>query len=189
MITRLIRQSGAVQINKSHVLLLLVYLLTGCSTTGGLADVKELAGKEPVVFGRIRIIEDGQPKDWGDGGGFQVHIIPDAGPESIPYGYYLTGDGSFYWNLPPGGYMITEFSDRSWKALWGVFPVGRGILARFVIPEAMAPIYIGTLTIRSEAGRHTIGVEDDYDQALQRLKQQFPEVKGPVSKRLMQLEL
>ena len=63
----------------------------------------------------------------------------------------------------------------------------RSILARFVVPEASAPIYIGTLTIREEAGRYTMRVEDHYDQALQRLKGRFPEISGPVTKRLMEL--
>ena len=188
MTTRLIRESGAVQINKSWFVLFLVYLLTSCATVR-LADVEELSGDKPVVFGRIKVIEGGQLEDWGVGGGFLVHIIPDAGPELIPYEYYLREGGSFYWNLPPGGYMITEFSQRRWKAWKGIYRERRGILARFVIPEATSPIYIGTLTIRSEAGRYTMVVEDEYDLALQRLKQQFPEVRGPVAKRLMRLEL
>ncbi len=185
MTKRLFRES---QINKSCVLFLLLYLLTSCVPVR-LADVKELSGDKPVVFGRIKVIEEGQPEDWGVGGGFLVHIIPDAGPEPIPYEYFLTGDGSFYWNLPPGGYLITEFSQRRWKAWKGFHRVRRGLLARFVIPEATSPIYIGTLTIRSAAGRYTMSIEDEYDQALQRLKQQFPEVKEPVAKRLMRLEL
>ena len=193
MTTRLIRESGAVQINKSWFVLFLVYLLTSCAVVR-LEDVKELPGKERVVFGRIKVIEEGQPKDWGVGGGFLVHIIPDAGPEPIPYGYYLTGNGSFYWDLPAGDYIITEFERpvSDWTPGFGYLghkSVRRGILARFVIPEAMSPIYVGTLTIRSEAGRYTMVVEDEYDLALQRLKQQFPEVRGPVAKRLMRLEL
>ena len=187
MTTRLIRESGAVQINKSWFVLFLVYLLTSCAVVR-LEDVKELPGKEPVVFGRIKVTENGQPIEYGMWRTFRVVIIPDAGPEPMPYIYNLTGDGSFYWNLSPDGYMITEFD---WHRGFWDRKTGRrrGILARFVIPEAMSPIYIGTLTIRLEEDHFTMDVEDEYDQAFQRLKQQFPEVKGPVAKRLMQLEL
>ncbi|MHC4278010.1 MAG: hypothetical protein ACYSTI_11920, partial [Planctomycetota bacterium] len=66
--------------------------------------------------------------------------------------------------------------------------VRRVIFARFIIPEAPAPIYIGTLTIREEEGRYTINVEDEYEQAFQRLIERVPEVTGPATKRLMQLK-
>ena len=200
MTTRLVQESRAVQINKSCVLFFLVYLLTSC-VPGRLADVKELPGKGAVVFGRVKVIKEGQPIDWGQGGGsfytgqgwgftagFRVHIIPDAGPEPTPYRSYLRGDGSFYWHLPPGGYTITDFQWRSAGFSEDRY-VSRGIFARFIIAELTSPIYIGTLTIRSWGGRYRMGVEDEYDQALQRLKQRFPEVKGPAAKRLMQLEL
>ncbi len=188
MTKRLIRVSMAVHIKKSCTLLFLVYLLTSCVPVR-ISDVKELPGEEPVVFGHIKVIEEGQPKDWGVGGGFRVHIIPDAGPEPIPYEYFLAGDGSFYWSLPPGGYMITEFLRLRWKVWRGIHPERRNILARFVIPEATSPVYIGTLTIRSASGRYTMVVEDEYDQALKRMKQRFPQVRGPVAKCLMRLEL
>ena len=181
------------QINKLYFFLLLVYLLTSCVAVMR-SDIEALPGKEPVVFGRVKVIENGQPMDWGGGGRFAVVIIPDAGPEPIPYGYPLIGDGSFYWHLPRGEYIITEFARavRDWTLGAGIFGsrlVRRGILARFVIPEALSSIYIGTLIIRSEAGRYTMSIEDEYDEALQRFKQRFPEVKGPVAKRLMQWEL
>ncbi len=174
-------------------LLLLALLLTSCAVNplryvNPLSDLEELPGKGRVVFGRIKVTENGQPVEYGAWRSFIVIIIPDAGPEPTPYIYNLTGDGSFYWNLPPDGYMITEFNWH--RGFWDP-KTGRrrSILARFVIPEAKSPIYTGTLTIRLEADHYTMDVEDEYDLALQRLKQQFPEVKGPVAKRLMQLEL
>lgn len=187
MTTRLIREGGAVRINKLCVLLFLVYLLTTSCTTVRLADVEKPPGDKPVVFGRIKVIEEGQPVDWDRRlPRFGVHIISDAGPQPIPYSYRLTEDGSFFWSFPPGGYLITEFSQL--VGFWKMRVERRGILARFVVPEAPGPIYIGTLTIREESeGRYAIRIEDEYDQALQRLKQRFPEVSGPAAKRLMEL--
>ncbi len=164
MTRKLIRDN---RINKSWVLLFLVYLLTSCATGVRLANVEELSGNKPVVFGRIKGINRGY-----------IYIISDAGPEPISYKYFLTGDGSFFWQLPSGGYVITDFEYRI---------VRKGILARFVVPEAMSPIYIGTLIIHLKAGHYTIDVEDEYMYALPRLKERFPEVSGPVTKRLMEL--
>lgn len=63
---------------------------------GNLADVRDLPGKEPIVFGRVKLIERGQPEE-SFGSSFAVHIIPDAPPEPIPtYVYVVKKDGSFY---------------------------------------------------------------------------------------------
>ena len=192
MTMRLIRESGVVRINKSFPLLLLALLLTSCAARPllkDLNDIEAVPAKEALVFGRVKVFDEGQPLDlgfhfWGGYVPFDIHIISDAGPEPTPYTYTPSGDGSFYWDLAAGGYTITSF--------WGVFRWGevtrRGIFARFVIPEETPLVYIGTLTIRKEEDHFTMGIEDEYDQALQWFKQRFPEVKGSVAKRLMQLE-
>ncbi len=182
----------SVKIAKPYFLLIIMLLLTNCfpSPYVKLADVKELPGNEPVIFGRINVIEkDKQKWGWGECI-FRVYIISDAVPEPIPYTYCLPDDGFFYWHIPPGDYMITH--------LWARFPrikksfrrqpgVKRGILARFVVPEASALIYIGTLIIKQEGDRYKMHVEDHYDQELQRLKEQFTEISSPVVKHLMEL--
>ncbi len=179
---------------KRYHILILALLLTSCGPSGRvgyLYDIKTPPGREAIVFGRVKVVEKGEPLDWGFKWSrwwyFHIHILADAGPEPIPYSYSLNGDGSFYWTLPAGGYTITDF----W---WLSRPTGvmrivrRVIFARFIVPEAPAPIYIGTLAIREEEGRYTIHVEDEYKQAFQRLKEKVPEVTEPVTKRLMQLK-
>jgi len=172
-----------------HILILALLLTSGCPSGAVVYfhDIETPPGREPIVFGRVKVVEKGEPLNWGFKWTrwwyFNIHILADAGPEPSPYIYSLNGDGSFYWTLPAGGYTITNF----WW-LSGATKVRRVIFARFVVPEAPAPIYIGTLTIREEEGRYTIHVEDEYEQAFQRLKEKVPEVTGPVTKRLMQLK-
>jgi hypothetical protein len=177
----------SVQIAKPSFLLIIMLLLTSCSHYVRLADVKELPGNKPVVFGRINVIEKDQPKYVWQHCGFLAYIILDAVPEPIPYKYCLTEDGSFYWDMPPGDYMITHLWAR-WprirKSFLGQQGVKRGILASFVVPEASALIYIGTLIIKQEGDRYKMHVEDHYDQDLQK---QFTEISSPVAKHLMEL--
>jgi hypothetical protein len=164
-------------------------LLTSCSPYVRLADVKELPDNKPVIFGRINVIEkDHSKSSWGFCGR-RIHIISDGVPELVPYSYCLTEEGSFYWNISPGGYMITHLSARNpiRKSFFGQVWGERGILARFVVPEASALIYIGTLIIKQEGDRYKMLVEDHYDQDLQRLKEHFTEISSPVAKSLMEL--
>ncbi len=178
---------------KQYYILILALLLTSCSPYTGLVrltDTEVPPGREALVFGRVKVVVEGEPPEWGSwrGGRFIITILPEANPERAPYSYELDGDGSFYWTLPAGGYTITDFLYRYSVNLLTDRNVRRVIFARFIIPEAPAPIYIGTLTIREEEGRYTIHVEDEYEQAFQRLKERVPEVTGPATKRLMQLK-
>jgi len=179
-----------------HILILALLLISCASPLGHSVrlydyDIETVPGQEALVFGRVKVIEKGEPLDWGfwKDRTSSITILPESNPERAPYSYELDGDGSFYWPLPAGGYTITDFQTWYYR---GVFRadrlVRRVIFARFIIPEAPAPIYIGTLTIREEEGRYTIHVEDEYEQAFQRLKERVPEVTGPVTKRLMQLK-
>jgi len=177
---------------KQHYILILALLLTSCARYTGLVrltDTEAPLGREAIVFGRVKVVEEGEPRDWNwRGGRFIITILPEANPERAPYSYQLDGDGSFYWTLPAGGYTITDFQYLYSVNIFTDRHVRRVIFARFIIPEAPAPIYIGTLTIREEEGRYTIHVEDEYEPAFQRLKERVPEVTGPVTKRLMQLK-
>lgn len=183
----------SVQIAKPYVLPIIMLLLTACSPHKfRLADLKEMPGNKPIVFGRIKVIEKDHSKwvQWSRQNCVRnVSIISDSVPEQDPYYYCLTENGSFYWNIPPGGYMITLLNARNpiqksfFDQAWGQ----RGILARFVVPEASELIYIGTLIIKQEGDRYKMHVKDHYHQDLQRLKEQFTEISSPVAKHLMEL--
>ncbi len=178
---------------KQHYILILALLLTSCVSLGHIVklhDIETVPGQEALVFGRVKVVENGESLDWSSSifafSVFSIHILPEAGPEPVSYFYYVKEDGSFYWPLSAGGYTITDFNWTDWSKYDG--SAQRVIFARFVVPEENPLIYIGTLTIHSEAGRYTMGIEDEYDQALKRLKQRFPEIRGPVTNRLMQLK-
>ena len=178
---------------KQYHILILALLLTSCVSLGHIVrlyDIETVPGQEALVFGRVKVVENGESLNWSSSffrtSSFSIHILPEAGPEPVSYFYYVKEDGSFYWPLSAGGYTITDFKWAEYRKYDE--SAQRVIFARFVVPEENPLIYIGTLTIHAEAGRYTMGIEDEYDQALKRLKQRFPEIRGPVTKRLMQLK-
>ncbi len=179
---------------KRYQILILSLLLTSCVSLGHIVklyDIETVPGQEALVFGRVKVVENGESlEEWDSSlfsvSSFAIHILPEASPEPISYFYYLGEDGSFYWPLSAGGYTITDFN---WTVFTGVIRSDqRVIFAQFVVPEETPLVYIGTLIIHLEEGRHTMGIEDEYDQALQVVKQRFPEIRGPVTKRLMELK-
>ena len=107
-----------------------------------------------------------------------VHILPDAG--ATPVSYIVTGDGSFYWHLPSGGYTITGFE---WHTLgW----VRRGhIFAHFTVPAQTSLVYVGSLVIYP--GEHTVRIHNKYNQARNNLRNTFPTIKGETTKSVMHL--
>ena len=179
---------------KQYHILILALLLTSCASPFGhmvrLYEIETVPGQEALVFGRVKVVENGESLNWSfsffRASSFTIHILPEAGPEPVSYFYYVKEDGSFYWPLSAGGYTITDFN---WTVFTGIIGSDqRVIFAQFVVPEETPLVYIGTLTIHFEQGRYTMGVEDEYDQALEVVKQRFPEARGPVTKRLMQLK-
>lgn len=166
--------------SKRYFLFVLTLLLTSCASPIALSDMKTLPQGEALIFGRMKVIEFGvRTEGWGS----RLHILPDA--DSEPVRHVLTGDGSFYWHLPPGGYTITDFQMRRG------FPVIislRPIFAQFMVPEATSLVYIGTLTINLPSGLVPMRIEDEYGQASQRLKSKFPKIQGEATKSLMHLE-
>ena len=177
---------------KSCLILGLAVLLTNCAAPLALSDLKAVPQGEAVVFGRVEVIWEGKPIVWPETGFrffvqgppsiFQIFILPDSASEEIHY--VLSGDGSFYWHLPPGGYTVTGFQRG---ASGGGFYRGR-IFALFTVPQEQSVVYLGTLTLDFFGKGDQMRVKDEYDQALQGVKSKFPELGSKAAKNLMQLE-
>jgi hypothetical protein len=111
-----------------------------------------------------------------------LFVLPP--PDAEPIGYTLTGDGLFYWHLPPGDYTIT---DMIWNLPSSFTFRRRRLVPHFVIPEDDRLVYIGTLMVIID-GRYVMRIKDEYPQALKSLKSKFPEIRGEATKRLMHVE-
>ena len=84
------------------------FIALGCLNV--LHDV-ETPGERPVVFGRIVAVVDGRRLshfDFWKGEAFRLMILPDD--SQTAFTYTPDEDGSFCWELPPGGYTFTAWS-------------------------------------------------------------------------------
>lgn len=166
---------------KQSLILALGLLLAGCAETIAISKETSPAPGKTIVLGRVKVVSEGEPIRWLLPS-FAIHILPDAGSELIRYG--LTGDGLFLWQLPPGSYTITGFE---WHRIGWVATRRRHIFARFTVLEDEAIVYTGILVIRIEGERYSMAIDDEYDPAVDRLKEEFPAIKGEIRRRLMQL--
>jgi len=170
---------------------LLVFLVSCASSAIDVSSQKIPPIKEAIVFGRIKVIEDGTPITWPSSalqrgfsrrGVFTIFLVPEIGSKAVAHD--LTGDGSFYWYLPKGRYHITGFE---WKI--ATFTTGGRIPARFEVPGGQSLLYLGTLTIAIHGGSYAFRVDNECQQALQNLRSKFPEIKGTPVENLLQLEV
>jgi hypothetical protein len=156
----------------------LALILIGCvSSPIDLSDTKIIPANEVVVFGRVKVMDKDKPREYTllKVGEFQVYVLPDGA--SIAVNYALKGDGSFYWHLPPGTHIIVGFKSA--------YVTGR-IWAQFLVPKDASAVYIGTLEVNFD--RMTLRVEDDFERSLEKLKNEFPQIKGEILKNLMHIE-
>lgn len=177
-------------VKESFVLILVpVLFLVGCASSPiNLSDTKALMQNEAIVFGRVEVIDEGKVRKWGAGevfwlGNFKIFIMQANSSDTIEYA--LTGDGSFYWHLLPGRYIIAGFEGPG----YGGFGRRSGrIYAQFTVPKERLVIYVGKLTINFARGRYNVRITDDYSEALPQLIKKFPEIRGEADRNLMQLE-
>ena len=172
---------------------ILVLSATGCALfepppTIEVLNVASIPEGEGIVFGRVKVNDEGALIDWGKlysyskYGSFTVVVAQEHGSEH--WRHRLSEDGSFYWHLPPGSYSILAFNYFSpERELITIRP----IVARFSIFKSKKLAYIGTLAITFIENGHSIRIEDEYEEALDELPYKFRAMK-PVPKHIMSLE-
>ncbi len=140
------------------------------------------------MFGRVNVIYKGEQKVWKGirpYTPFQILVLPANTKEA--YSYALLDDGSFYWHLPTGSYAISGFQ---WTAAGGGGTKSGRIFAEFVVRENEHLIYIGKLTLDFDGKYHyAMRIEDDYERAIENLKNKFPEMKYEPVRNLMKWEV
>jgi hypothetical protein len=141
------------------------------------------------AFGRIEYLEDGKETAWNAseffGDSLVLYVRPVGGGELK--NMVMEGDGTFYWLLPAGEYVIVGY--RMTRRRFGSNPVTSDrLMTTFSVPQAGQAFYIGDLRIETVKSRSRIRVVDRYDAALKRAD---PRIAGPrfgAVKALMRLE-
>jgi hypothetical protein len=167
--------------------------VVGPLLVAGCADLKSLAPGKPchpglaeaLVFGKIVIVENGRtivpynlwttrtvPILYRAQTRKQVAAVPQVQP-----------DGSFYWLLPRGTYVIEEIQ----------FGYSLTPHIAFQVPATGQAFYLGNLTIAAETSwflrkncaNSQVSVRDEFDQARGELPTRIPNVPAAPEKKLM----
>jgi hypothetical protein len=170
---------------RSSIVTLLVQLtlslwLLGCAEQ----PVREASGPTEAgygeAFGRIEYREDGKETAWdtsgflGDSLMLFVRAVGTEEVQKVP----LQGDGTFYWRLRPGEYVIVGF--RIVRRGWGHNPRRTArLMTTFSVPHAGQAFYIGDLRIVTQKNRSRFDVVDRWEGS----------AKPGAAKALMRLEL
>jgi hypothetical protein len=149
----------------------------------------EISEDEAVVFGRLVLVEDGV-----DTAPYRRYDEPIFGllhvdSEKRVRGGAVEPDGSFYWIIPKGTYLVESVNYTKYQ----VFPQ-----AAFQIPEGASAYNIGTMEIdlifarapdgRRYAKKKEIRVADEFEKAEKNFHYRVPGFTGGVEKRVMVLD-
>ncbi|MEM8814631.1 MAG: hypothetical protein AAGE85_02330 [Pseudomonadota bacterium] len=139
--------------------------MSGCSTTASIESSEQLAKRadsgETVVFGKFRLIRNGDEAKLGSGlfaSGANLHLVNLAGGGELIA--KVGRDGEFAWALEPGNYEVTAigFDNR------GEHQQADTSFTLAVSAEHAA-VYIGTVSLEAsfESGYYGFnGTVDDY---------------------------
>jgi hypothetical protein len=127
------------------------------------------------VFGRLVVFDQGEALIWGSSPLFTRFgiFVRSLKTDQVERVAITAEDGSFYWPLKPGEYVIALFSyAEKTGRLWLTFSV----------PEPGKAAYIGDLHVVFEKSRYRFGVKDEYTRALKNVEARLTEAKlEPVS--------
>ncbi|MHC4850153.1 MAG: hypothetical protein ACYTEG_17120 [Planctomycetota bacterium] len=156
-------------------------LCLGCASTEHIDEASELSeataqADRSIVFGRIRWIQDGKPKEIGDSY-FEMQLTP----------HLLRMD---VWSLEPGTYLMHMLIYRDpWAGASQLVPK-----VAFAVPEKGKVYYVGTLRATYEMKRDFLGkprgpvyfsVMDERSEEERRLRDELGLGNRPVTSAVM----
>jgi len=137
--------------------------ITGCSTTGTIGSSEQLAdaveGSEKLVFGKFRLVRNGEEADIGDGlfgTTAEIHFVNGNGERGIVG--KVGKHGEFAWALDPGSYRVTTigFDNRGER-------VEAAAKVTFTVPADYSATYVGTITLEASFDSGYYGTNGSVD--------------------------
>ncbi|MHC4954874.1 MAG: hypothetical protein ACYTGZ_13390 [Planctomycetota bacterium] len=140
-------------------LAILLLVAAGCASTENIEDGSDLATQakrtdRSIVFGRIRLIQNGEEKEIGDSY-FELQLTPHLLRMQDKERIHAEVDegGHFVWSLTPGTYLIHMVVYRDpWSGSYQLIPK-----AAFAVPENGRIYYVGTLEAVLTTERDILG--------------------------------
>ena len=138
--------------------------LSACSTMTSIESGEQLAeaaAGEPLVFGKFRLVRNGNEADLGTGlFANRATLRMVNGKDDREILGQVGNDGEFAWTLAPGRYRLTaiDFDSRGERET-------ADTSFTFVVPADHKAVYIGSITLEAtfESGYYGLnGMVDDY---------------------------
>ena len=168
--------------NSFFYLLLPFFVLCALSQTGcfpskfAFKSLEEVQENQSIIFGEVFYLfrhEDGtEEKAFAYGNKIRITLISRETSEFLYYDIN-TKEDIFYWNLPPGKYILAE------AKVTGQFGIHR-IFTQFQASAEKKLLYIGSLNLFpiGRSGRYRMELKNNKQDAFRKLKMKFPELEG-----------
>lgn len=165
----------------------ILFLISCSSRTIEFKSIQTLSENESIVFGQLKLLFTGEEMQFirVPGFKFNIYIYDEETDNYIEYPLY--GDGSFFWKLKPGHYVITTCSGATSGTPFTQYNIG----AKFFVPNDKAIIYIGTISIQYKSNKYSKSIEDEYEIDVEKLEKKYPlitKMKKKIIKQVMEWE-
>ena len=156
-------------------------VLAGCTSPGTIESVEDITPDGTVVFGTVEVWSNGEQETWGTKwtghNNFYLTLLPSDANEAFTY--LVDKDGTFYWSLPPGEYMVLGYH---WQHLqtqrWG------DLRATFTVPESGPDVYLGSLVLQGNEFAMATSLVDKFDDVAVLYDTKFQGRKGTAVRQL-----
>ena len=147
------------------VLLLAAAVMWGCASTSFKEDAHALSPERATVFGRATVVKEGRPQELDSLGGSTLTLAVRRENDAEVTRYTIRDPGYFFWDLPPGKYMILGYTHM----------VTRGsVRMEFVVPPGAKALYVGDLVINMRGDYYEIEYNTDLAAGAEAFRKKFP---------------
>jgi hypothetical protein len=146
--------------------LCLALFIAGCTP-----PVKTLVEGQSLAYGKVELIYDGEKIEnlQGMGKATGVSVVLLRPDQKKAQNVSIAGSGEFYWKVGPGDYTLISFQYFGRGARHNI-----NIGAKFTVPDSPSSVYIGDLIVTVKNQVHSIGIADRSEEALVRLRKEYP---------------
>lgn len=163
-----------------------VAVLAACAGSGiEVRDARDLGRDESIVFGRVIATDENGLVHFDAGAFSSTHheLLVERAGEPDAMTYRLDGDGSFYWHLRPGSYLLIAFLRRSGGSVSWI-----PIRSLFVVDSGGSALYLGRLAIALSPRRNAVEVRDDFEASTAAFQARFTELSLTPRRSLLSLK-
>ncbi len=175
----------------------LMVFLSGCFNSLKVKEVSpgdrgKMSSDEAVIFGRVRLIENGKEKDGYSSiaEALKVTLVRVKDDKQTQATRSVREDGTFAWRVPQDTYLLTRLEWQEFRGSYHLYPQ-----IAFEVGDDSDIYYLGTLEVKADIDRPVflkmkvkslhVQVRDEFDKDTHIASKQIPGFERDVQKALM----